>query len=385
MKTALIAALLALPACAHFPLHATTEPNIGVADQPGPHDDAQTEWWHVHADLHDTVTGESLHVLVIFVVQRTDLDRVVGLPLSAVVNPFHGAWVRIQDDDRSWTADRYNFPDLFAAGFSEPPGARFGDTLDLHHGDWRVRWEHGVLVLEAGAGDQQVELKLVDTRAPATPGDHGLVELEPGAPHTWVQHEQMAVTGRWQDGGETRWVEGTGFFKHQWGRLYSDRIDGFEWLSMDLPDGNSLSVGWLHDAVPEARRPGQPVPQMRGIPGSLAWVSGPGGAVPIPTSLLSLTPTRTWHSRRSGAEWTVGWKLTGPGFDLDVSTLTDDQEIWAFPAPLYGGPARATGTWFGEPVDVTAFVEQAGARVSPLRALLSSRNPPGATQPTASR
>ena len=204
--------LAALSACAHFPLRAVPEDTAGIGDQPGPHDDAQTEWWHVHADLQDTLTGEPLHVLAIFLVQRTDLDRAAGIPVSAVIDPFHVAWVRIDDGAKSWTADRENFPDLFAAGFDEPPGARFGDHLDLHHGDWRIRWEAGLLVLDAGAVDQQVELKLAPTRDPVLPGDGGRVELEPGSPHAWVQYEQMAVSGRWQDGKRTRWVEGSGFF-----------------------------------------------------------------------------------------------------------------------------------------------------------------------------
>jgi len=347
--------LMTTVACAHHPLRGLpVDAAVSMPADAAPHPGAQTELWHVHADLTDP-EGEPIHVFAGFVAQRTDLDFVGPVPVAWGVNPFHLALVRIQVGDDSWVADRSNFPDL--------PAARFkGDGLDLRHGDWRIAWEAGALVLEVGAGSQRLDLRLVPTRDPVTPGRDGLVELVPGSRHLWVQQEAMAVQGRLQDGRRTRWVSGTGFAKHQWGRLYDDSLDGFEWISMDLPGDRSLSVAWLQAGG------------MRGLPGSMAWISDARGEV-IPLEDLQVTPIRTWRSRRSGARWPVAWTLEAPEISLTVTADQDDQELWVFPAPMFAGPAHATGELYGEAIDTLAFVEQVGARVPLARALFRSEAP----------
>jgi predicted secreted hydrolase len=361
MKRLVLLGCLALASCAHHRLAAVPEgATVALPADHGPHPEAQTEWWHVHADLSDLSTGEPVHLFAAFVVERTDLDRAAGIPVSLAVNPFQVAFVQVQTRDRTWTADRANFPDLFAARFA-------GDGLDLRHGRWRIAWEAGALVLEVGAGRHRMALTLVPTRPATRPGTGGRVELPPGSAHLWAQMEGMAVRGRWRDGRRTRWVEGTGFFKHQWGRIVHPGLDGFEWISMDLPDGTSLCIAWVRAG------------ESRGATGSMAWVStGEGDTVALPVESVDVTPTRWWRSPRSAARWPVAWRVTGPELDLDVVAARDDQELWVFPTSIYAGPARATGTFAGGTVDVPAFVEQAGARKPPLRALFRSR-PPGAT------
>jgi predicted secreted hydrolase len=354
----LLLPVLAMLGCAHYNLRA--ESPGAVAQLPrdhAPHAHAQTEWWHVHADLEDVQTGEPVHLFAAFLVERTDLDRVGPLPVSPFANPFHVAYVKIQTRDKTWVADRENFPDLIAARF-------VGDGLDLRHGDWRIAYENGALTLNVGAGRHAMELKLDPTGAAILPGEGGLVELRPGARHMWVQHEGMKVEGKWRDGRETRWVQGTGFLKHQWGRLYDDNVDGFQWFSLDLPDGGGLSIAWLAEDG------------MHGVEGSRAMISTDDGkVVDIPVTQLKVTPTRTWKSRRSKNPWPVAWHIEGAGIDLDFETGRDDQELWVFPAALYAGPARAKGTVLGEEIDTKAFVEQVGAKQPFWRFLMHSRAP----------
>ena len=323
----------------------------------GPHEQAQTEWWHVHATLEEPGTGEPLHVFAAFVVQRTDLDTVAGLPAWLGGNPVHAAYVKVQTADRKVTADRSNIPDY--------PVARFvGDGLDLRHGGWRVAWEGETLVLKVGAGKHRLDLRLVPEGQPVLPGEDGLVELVPGSRHLWVQHDNMRVEGRWKDGTQTRWLEGTGFYKHQWGRLYDPRLDGFEWFDLPLDDERHLVVAWLLDDG------------MRGVPGSMAFISDrEGRRVDLPVEQLRVTAVDQWHSRRSGADWSTGWRIEGAGLDLTVVTDRPDQEVYGFPAAVYAGPARATGSFMGRPIDSEAFVEQVGGHMPKLRFLYASRNP----------
>lgn len=351
--------ILLLSACSMHDLRAVPpDAAVDPAADVGPHDDAQTEWWHVHARLRDVATGEPLDVFAGFVVERTDLDRVVVVPVPLGVNPFHAAFVRLATPDHAWTADRHSFPDFFSAGFR-------GDGLDVFHGDWRLREEAGAVVLAAGAGPARAELRMTRTRAPTLPGERGRVRIR-GASHLWQQDEGLAVRGRWVEGGSVRQVEGTAFVKHQWGRLYDPGVDGFEWFSAELPDGRALSIGWLADDG------------MRGVAGSLAWTATPDGVVtPIDPAALRITPTRSWKSARSGARWPVAWTVSGAGLDLVVEAEREDQEMWAFPASIWAGPARMVGTVDGVPVALDGFAEQVGADAPLLRALFVSDPPPG--------
>lgn len=347
-------------ACAVHDLRAVPPDATVDADADGgPHDDAQSERWGVHARLHDVATDEPLDLFAGFAVQRTDLDRVGIVPVPLGVNPFHAASVRVATPARAWTARRHNFPVLFSAGIRD--GGVF-------QGDWRLIEDGGTVVLAAGAGPVHAELRMTRTRAPTLPGESGRVRIR-GASRLWVQEEAMAVRGRWVERGRVRRVEGTAFLKHEWGRLRAPGLDGFEWFSADLPDGTSLSVGWLAD---DGRR---------GVPGSLAWTATPDGVVsPIDPAALRITPTRDWTSPRSGARWPVAWTVQGAGLDLVVEAERDDQEIPAFPGAIWAGPTRITGTLDGGPVAFAGLAEQRG----PTRALYVSDPPPGEVAPAPS-
>lgn len=336
-----------------------------AADQ-GPHDDAQTEWWHVHAALEEPGTGEPVHIFAAFVVQRTDLDTVAGLPAWLGGNPVHAAYVKVQTRDRKWTADRSNIPDY--------PMARFvGEGLDLRHGGWRIAWEGQTLVLRVGAGRHRLDLRLVPEGQPVLPGQDGLVELAPGARHLWMQHDNLRVEGRWKDGAQTRWLEGDGFYKHQWGRLYDPQLDGFEWFDMALDEERHLVVAWLLDDG------------MRGVPGSMAWIADRQGLrVDLPVEQLRVTALDSWHSRRSGAHWPVAWRIEGAGLELQVTAERPDQEVYGFPAAVYAGPAQVSGSFMGQELSTDAFVEQVGGHMPRLRFLYASRNPGASASTPAS-
>ena len=365
MRIALALCLVLLCGCARHVLRSPLGgPPISFPADRAQHPWAQTEWWHLHASLVDAQSGEPVELFAGFIVQRTDEDRAAGVPARLFVNPLHVAYVRIQGE-RTLVADRVAFPDLFSARF-------VGDGLDLRHGDWRLAWDQGAWLLAVGAGRDRMDLRLEPTAPAVLPGQGGLVELEPGAGHHhWAQHEALRVQGRWSQGGQTRWVEGTGFCKHQWGFIYTERYDGFEWFTVDLPAAGalperSLSILWMLDGA------------QRGAPGSLAWISDRQGKIhPLPVEDLHVTPTRRWHSLRSRAWWPVAWRIEGAGLDLLIEVKDEAQELWVFPVPIHLGPARAVGTVEGQAVDLPAFAEQAGERIPPFRWLVRSGPGPG--------
>ncbi len=346
-----------LGGCATTSLRAVPDDaRISLPDDHGPHDYAQTEWWHFHADAHDVETGEPLHVFAGFVVQRTDLDKVAGLPVATVANPYHLAYVQVVSADGAVHSARYGWPAIRKPRF-------VGDGLDLRHAGRRIAWDAGSVSLTGRAGPHRVALRAEPTRPATTPYGGGPVELVPGTSHLWYQEEGMRVSGRWRQGREVRWVEGTGFFKHQWGRIYTADVTGFVWLSGDLPDGRSFVLVRIYrkGASPEL----------------LAWTTEGGGTpVPLDADAIDLKQEAEWISPRTGRRWPSAWSVQGEGFDLVVQSLHSDQELVVFPAPMHVGPARAIGTVDGEPVDAVVFVEQVGGRRDhPLRFLFKSEAP----------
>lgn len=353
MSMAVVLLGCATPRLAAIPPGAT----VDLPVDHGPHDDAQTEWWHVHADLRDVATGEEVHVFAGFVVERTELDRVAGLKIAPLVDPYHVAYVQVVTERGASTVGRANFP-LGHARFD-------GEALDLRQGPWRVAFEDGVAILRAGTGLQRIELRMEATRPATLPGGGEAVEIVPGTRHHWYQQEGMKASGSWRDRGRLRTVEGTAFFKHQWGRLYHPDVQGFEWFSFDLPGGRTVVLVKVHSAG------------LRDGPGSLGFVSEGGTPRELDARAVRVDRVDRWRSPRSGASWPVRWRLQqADGTDLEVAALHRDQELTVFPAAFYAGPARVVGTFAGEPVDTIGFVEHVGGWAPPLRFLYRSDPPP---------
>ncbi len=342
---------------------------IALPADHAPHPRAQTEWWHVHADLTDVQTDEQVHLFAGFVTERTDLDSVAGLPIAPLANPYQTAYVQIVTERGGVQRGRYSFPLGSVRSAS--------DGLDLRHGPWRIAWEEGAVIIEVGAGRQHLRLRLDPTRPTTIPGGGGPVQIVPGTRHLWYQDEGMAAQGRWSDRGQTRWVTGTAFFKHQWGRLYDPDVQGFEWFSFDLPGERSVVVVKVHSG---GRTDG---------PGSLAFISTAGGPPRrIDAQQIDLERTARWRSPASGASWPVAWRLSSDHevpMDLQVDALHHDQELVVFPAAFYAGPVRVRGRFDGQDVDTIGFVEHVGGWAPALRPLYRSDQPEEEPPPVLAR
>lgn len=353
-----IIVLVLTSGCARSTLHQVpVGATVELPQDHAPHEWAQTEWWHVHADVVDVATGEPLSVFAGFIMERTDLDRAAFIPIRLAINPYHAAYCQLFEDGRARAAGRYNFPLRFAARF-------VGDGLDLRMHKWRIAFDQGVVILKTRVGRDQIELRLTPTRPATLPGAGGRITLVPDTLHMWMQWENMEVTGSIRRGKEVRWLEGIGFFKHQWGRLYHADVQGFEWFSFDLPDGRAMVIAWIG------------MNDVRGVVGSQAWISSGGTPQPLAIEDLSVTVLKEWRSPATGATWPTHWRIEGAGLELTVSALTNDQEILIFPAPFYVGPARAVGTFNGAPADWPAFIEHVGAFAPIVRPLYKSQSPP---------
>ena len=74
---------------------------------------------------------------------------------------------------------------------------------------------------------------------------------------------------------------------------------------------------------------------------------------------MSMTPTGSWKSPRSGRTYTSGWQLSVPGGTFTITPRALDQESnLAIPhVDYWEGASTVTGTLDGSPVTGKSFTE----------------------------
>jgi len=87
-----------------------------------------------------------------------------------------------------------------------------------------------------------------------------------------------------------------------------------------------------------------------------------------------------WTSERTGVTWPVRWRLEIPERQgsLELSTTVPQQELFAFPVPMWAGSLEVRGTFEGRPVRGNAMAEVFGVEQPFFRSLYSSGPPPAA-------
>lgn len=362
MKTrvlAVVALLVGAPACAHTLRGAAVGSEVHLPRDHAAHDDAQTEWWHWHGHLADA-RGGRWDFFLAFVKQHTDLDRVLGIPVRWFVDPFQVAYLGVLDREagRFVVRERHSFPDTWAAD------AR-NDRLAVRHGGWSARaMGPSRMNVVARAGGLRLSLGMRAEKPPARMGTRGYVHFPPESSHLYYTMPRWRVRGSLEVDGEPRAVSGLGWFKHQWGFLYSEAIAGWDWFGTQLSNGLELEVALVFDRAWNVAA------------GSYAVVIERDGR---PTRLdLSLVEVRqtgeTWRSPRTDTVYPTRWVLEIPRRSayLMLEAVAPAQEMVVFPANLWAGTLTVEGTFDGEPVTGDCFAELVGHDEPFGRALLRS-------------
>lgn len=362
MKDLSLLPLALLLGCApHLLRGAEPERGLSLPADDGAHDDAQTEWWHFHGHLQDP-SGRRYDWFLAFIRQHTDLDTLGPLPVRWFVDPFQVAYFVLSDrQDRSLLVrERHNFPDTWAAG------AEVGQ-LDVHHDDWTAEGgPGGEIFLHAASLGRGLDLCLAPNKAISRLGDEGYLYVPPRSSTYYYSQPRMTATGTLAIGGEARPVRGSGWFKHQWGFLYDDKLAGWVWFGAQLTSGQELELGVIFDG------------DWNAAPGSFVAIQEQDGSLTQldPQSVGVIERGDTWRSPQTGTVYPVSWSLAIPGRGtLELRAPVEDQELVVFPANLWAGALRVSGLFDGQSVGGDAFAEVVGLDAPFGRSLLSSGAP----------
>ncbi len=355
-------AVLALAACSpHRLLQADPRVGVRLPRDDFAHDDAQTEWWHFHGHLSDPA-GRRYDWFLGFVRQHTDLDTVLGIPIRWFVDPLEIAYFSVLDraTGRFVYREKHAFPDTWAAR------ART-DRFDLRHDSWRAEGAGGTFAIRARAGSTEARLRLRALKPPTLMGERGYVNVPPRSAHYFDSMPRMAVRGTLWIDGEARPVEGLGWYKHQWGFLYSEHVAGWVWLGTQLSNGLELEIGLIFDQ------------QWNLAEGSWAVVIEAGGrAAPLRLGEIEVQERGVpWRSGRTGTVYPVVWIVRIPERDIELTlrAVIPNQEMVVFPANLWAGTLTVEGTFAGAEVQGDCFGEVVGLDEPFGRELVSTGRP----------
>ena len=319
----------------------------------GSHPDFRTEWWYFTGNLSD---GEGHRFGFEYTVFRSALaapkpGAPTGSPLAA--EQIYLAHFAISDlggqRHGCWEA-------AGRAGFDLAHAAV--DGMDLRVGEWTMRMGEGErIALHTSVADAGIDLQLVPAKPLVVHGMDGVHQKagNAGQASHYYSYTRLDTSGslRWE--GRDYRVEGVAWMDHEFGsdQLASDQV-GWDWFALQLDTGEELMLYQMR------RKDGSYSDQSAG---SLIGVQG--GAVTVPGESYKISATGSWRSPVSGATYPMGWRVTIPGQqgELTVSPVFSAQEMTTdrFTGTVYWeGAVTVAGEWKGAAVGGRGYVELVG-------------------------
>lgn len=331
-----------------------TEPNaMQFPRDLGPHDDYQTEWWYYTGNLQTEGGRRFGYQLTFF---RRALAPPAGSGKSEVgsatewrTNQVYLAHFALSDID----GEAFYFDEQFARGAAGLAGAQAQP-----YRVWLEEWEAvevapGVVRLVAETEDVALDLVLTQTLPPILHGDRGLSAKgpTPGNASYYYSFVQQETAGTVRVGAEQFEVTGLSWKDHEYSTSALEQgAVGWDWFSLQFDNGGALMFFQIRreDGTIQAESSG-------------TLVYPDGSTVHVPLSEWELEVTSTWTSPETEAVYPAAWRLRLPGLDLELEgrALLADQEL-RLSTVYWEGAVSFSGSWEGQPVSATGYVEMTG-------------------------
>lgn len=239
---------------------------------------------------------------------------------GVIASPFH-AWLDDWQLQASADADSDDFNHLTLTAHSGEDASRFGYTLELT--------AEGPLVFHGEEGFSQK----------AANGQGSMYYSQP----FWQIEGDVTLNG------ETKTVSGRGWLDREWSsQLLDARQSGWDWFSIHFEDGHKLMAFQLRGggASDDDNEADQGADYRSGT-----WISPQGGATPLATDDITLTPLAT--SPVAGRDVPTRWRLEIASLELDINIDAPHDNRWMDTSvPYWEGEVvvsdRASGKPMGE-------------------------------------
>jgi predicted secreted hydrolase len=183
--------------------------------------------------------------------------------------------------------------------------------------DWKLAQDGPSYRVEVPARDFTIAFAFEAKQPPLLQGENGYSRKgpQPQSASYYYSIPHLRVHGELAAGGTRVAVAGSAWLDHEWSSSYMDeRASGWDWIGINLADGGALMLF-----------------RMRERGGGNFWAGGSlraasGATRTFVPSQVEMTPTRSWRSSRTGANYPVAWRVKAAGFTIDIQPLMDDQE-----------------------------------------------------------
>ncbi|QXT40055.1 iron ABC transporter permease [Gymnodinialimonas ceratoperidinii] len=305
------------------------EPEFSFPDDHGPHPDFRIEWWYLTATLEDAAGNA-------YGIQWT-------LFRSALAPETSNDWTAPQllmghagltTADAHFSAERLARGGIGQAGVTTQPFRAFID-------DWQMSATASegdaldALTLSARGADFAYDLELQADGPLIFHGDVGYsVKSAEGQASYYYSQPFYDVTGTLMLPSGPVAVTGSGWLDREWSsQPLSDTQSGWEWFSLQLPEGARLMAFALRDDTDAPFT-------------SATYIAADGTTQAYGDGAITLTPLAT--HRVAGRDVPVEWRLEFPERDIDITTRALNPNSWMDTSfPYWEGPISFTGTHAG--------------------------------------
>ncbi len=323
----------------------------------GAHPNFKTEWWYFTGNL--SADGKEDGYELTFFRRGIDSSSSEKNPSRWTVHDLYFAHFALTDG----AGKRFYNTDKISREAIGKAGAR-SDRLEVWIDRWRaVQEENGTIHLQADAegesdgGRWKIDLFLTPEKPPVIHGIDGISRKgsEPGQASHYISYTRLSTQGTISIEGKERSVSGRSWMDHEFSSSMLNKNQvGWDWFSIQLEDGREVMLY-----------------QIRTISGSKdpfssgTAIEPDGTARPLPSDVFILTPQRYWKSKKSGADYPVGWRIEIPSerLSLESEPLLEDQELITSKSTglsYWEGASRFRGTKDGKSIQGKGYVEMTG-------------------------
>jgi predicted secreted hydrolase len=269
------------------------------------HPDFRIEWWYYTGNL-TTKDGRRFGYQLTFF--RTGLQRAPKNPSRWTVRDLYTAHFAISDvaNTRFFKFERTHRGGVDWAGVD--------DEGRVWNGNWELNVDSETEVhnLHAMQDGNSIELSLMPAKPLILHGNSGLSRkgATPGNASYYYSFTRLNTSGKITVGNETFDVQGTSWMDHEFSSSFLEKgQSGWDWFSIQLDSGEELMLYQMR------LDNGAADPHSSGT-----WIAKDGAATVLSRDDFVLEPLRRrWHSKPTGADYPIAWRVRVPSLELDVT------------------------------------------------------------------
>jgi predicted secreted hydrolase len=322
------------------------------------HHDFKTEWWYFTGNVFDSEGHRFGYELTFF---RQGIRPAAERDPNAsrfLVDDLKFAHFALTDVAKQ----QFRFEQRTSRGaFGE---AGFDDAKRLA---WIDNWTlaangDDAFDLTASSDAGTIHLHLRAKKPPVIHGENGIsVKAADGSSAShYYSIPRMETTGEIFVNGATRPFRGESWFDHEWSSSQLGKGEvGWDWICLQWEDGAELMLYRMR------LENGQADPSSSGT-----WIAPDGTTTLLRASDFQMTPSTTWKSKASGAQYPIGWRIALPAqrMEFTVQAALEDQELKLGPITYWEGAIDASGSRDSKPIKGRGYLELTGY-AGPLGAL----------------